>query len=119
MKLYSIATSLLLSISAVIADDKATPIFNGKDLAGWSVKSKEAEKAKAEGYWSVVDGAIQVETKGDTDHDYVWLSYDQELGDFELTLKTRTIRFTKGNSGIQVRSRYHAKRGGVRKLSRV
>jgi len=41
MKLYSIATSLLLSISAVVADDKATPIFNGKDLAGWSVKSNE------------------------------------------------------------------------------
>lgn len=99
-----ILLSLIGGLSVLSA--QAEVIFNGKDLTGWSVKSLEADKAKAESYWSVVDGAIQLDTKGDKKHNYVWLCYDQEIADFDLTLKVRSTRFTKGNSGIQIRSRY-------------
>ena len=114
MKIHTILSALLLSISTLAADEKPkpVPIFNGNDLTGWSVKSQEAEKAKAEGYWTIVDGVIQVDTKGDKKHGYVWLCYDQDLADFELTLKVRSPRFTKGNSGIQIRSRYLPKQDG-------
>ena len=106
MKLLAILSCYLVSIFSVNAAEKAVPIFNGRDLSGWVVKSQDAEKEKAVSYWSVVDGAIQLETKGDKEHGNVWLCYDEELVDFELTLKLRSIRFTKGNSGIQIRSRY-------------
>jgi len=97
-----------LTLLLAHSQEKGEPvsIFNGKDLTGWIVKAKEHEKEKAATYWSVVNGAIQVDTKGDTKHDYVWLCYDLEVADFDLTLKVRSTRFTKGNSGIQIRSRY-------------
>ncbi len=118
MKLLTFISLIVVPLSSLTAKEKLTPnssatkIFNGKDLTGWSVKCQDAEKEKAASYWSVVDGAIQLDTKGDRKHDYVWLRYDEELADFELTLKVRTTRHTKGNSGIQIRSRYYTDKKG-------
>ena len=68
-----------------------TSLFNGKDLTGWEGNEKA---------WTVVDGAIQ-STGGQTEKN--WLIWrDGELHDFELRLN---FKFTKGNSGVQVRSK--------------
>lgn len=72
-----------------------TSIFNGRDLTGWAGDKKA---------WAVVDGAIQC-TGGNTRKN--WLIWKGgELRDFELRLR---FKFTKGNSGVQVRSREIAK----------
>ena len=67
------------------------PIFNGKDLTGWEGEGKA---------WAVRDGAIQ-STGGQTKKNWlIWRG--GELRDFELRL---SFKFTKGNSGVQVRSK--------------
>ena len=66
-------------------------IFNGKDLTGWEGEDKA---------WVVRDGAIQ-STGGQTKKNWlIWRG--GELRDFELRL---SFKFTKGNSGVQVRSK--------------
>jgi len=87
-----------------------TPLFNGKDLDGWAVKCKPADKDK--GFWTVKDGAISCDSMDKGKHNYVWLMTEKEYGDFELKLKVRGhAAKSKGNSGVQVRSRYDEKAG--------
>ncbi|MDW7694602.1 family 16 glycoside hydrolase [Flammeovirgaceae bacterium SG7u.111] len=83
------------------------PLFNGKDLSGWEVKCTDADKGK--GYWRVENGTILCDTKGKKDHNYMWLYSDEEFSDFELRLKFQATRDHKGNSGVQVRSRFDEK----------
>ena len=67
-------------------------IFNGQDLDGWDGDPKA---------WSVRDGAIWGETAKDAGR--TWLVWrGGQPGDFELRLR---FRFTRGNSGVQVRSK--------------
>jgi len=90
------------------ADKPWTALFNGKDLEGWQVKCKPADKDKQ--FWKVKDGAIVCDSMGRSKHDYVWLMTKGEYGDFELTLKVRGhAAKSPGNSGVQVRSRYDDK----------
>lgn len=63
-------------------------IFNGRDLSGWDGKP---------GCWVVADGAIK--SVGTSKNWLIWRG--GEVADFELRLR---FRFTKGNSGVQVRS---------------
>lgn len=92
--------------------DKFTPnhgftkIFNGENLDGWHVAAPEAIKDKAKSFWSVDDGAILANSMGSKDHGYVWLMSDNEYDDFELRFKFKVSKDNKGNSGVQVRSRY-------------
>lgn len=79
-------------------------LFNGKDLQGWTVKCKPEDQSKK--YWTVKDGHIEVNSLGDSDHDYVWLMTDKEYKDFSLKLKFAAFRNSPGNSGVQIRSRY-------------
>jgi hypothetical protein len=79
-------------------------LFNGKNLAGWSVKCKSADEGK--NFWRADNGAILADTIGHQGHDYVWLATDREFGDFVLRLKFQAYRDSPGNSGIQFRSRY-------------
>ncbi|MBD1261530.1 DUF1080 domain-containing protein [Maribacter polysiphoniae] len=80
------------------------PLFNGRDLEGWEVKSVKEDQHY--NFWSVKDGAIVVNSMGVTDHDYNWLQTKKEYADFELKLKFQSYRESPGNSGIQIRSRY-------------
>lgn len=89
------------------AGDLWKSLFNGKDLTGWSVKCVPKDAGKE--YWTVDRGSILVDTRGDRDHDYVWLVSDGEYADFKLRLKFQIYRGTSGNSGVQVRSRYDDK----------
>jgi len=87
-----------------IAEDGWESLFNGKDLSGWEIKclSKDREKA----FWKANNGAIECNSLGMPEHDYVWLVTKKEYGNFELRLKFQIFRSSKGNSGVQFRSRY-------------
>ncbi|MBI1369457.1 MAG: DUF1080 domain-containing protein [Planctomycetes bacterium] len=95
--------------SAQAEDAKWTPLFNGRDLTGWTVKSVPKDKDK--GFWKVQDGLIVCDSIGHKDHDYFWLVSDGEYDNFELRLKVRSFRDSPGNSGVQVRSRYDDEAG--------
>ena len=103
--LRSLAFILLstLSLSAVADDSNKAPaesglkpIFNGKDLTGWSGDSR---------LWSVKDGVIHGETTGETKaNGNTFLIWDGKTKDFELRLSFRCN--ATNNSGIQYRSRH-------------
>ena len=69
-----------------------TPLFNGRDLAGW-----EGDET----IWSARDGMI-VGKSGKLDHN-VFLATQASYKDFALSLCFRVIG-GKGNSGVQLRS---------------
>ena len=95
----------LNSIEVFSAENNWKSLFNGKDLDGWVVQSTEKDKDKD--FWSVENGVIKHNTLGSTDHNHVWLiNKTKEFDDFELRLKFKSFKENKGNSGIQVRSRY-------------
>jgi len=73
-----------------------TPMFNGKDLAGW-----EGEP----GYWSVEDGAITGKTTAEKTLDHPTYLFWQggKPADFELRAEFRFVS-SWGNSGINFRS---------------
>ncbi len=81
-----------------------TPLFNGKDLSGWTVKCKAADKEKP--FWKVDQGTILADSLDYKGHDYVWLMSDKEYSQFVLRLKFQAYRDCKGNSGVQIMSRY-------------
>jgi hypothetical protein len=70
-------------------------IFNGKDLAGWKLRSE-----KGKGCWSVEDGAM-TNSKGCVD-----IITEQKFKDFKLSLEFKIIE--ESNSGVYLRGRYEA-----------
>jgi len=83
---------------------KVTPLFNGKDLTGWQIKCRSADRDKV--FWKVDAGTILCDSMGRKDHNYVWLLTNKEFRDFELRLKFQAYRDSPGNSGVQFRSRF-------------
>ncbi len=81
-------------------------LFDGKSLAGWTVKCVPADVGKT--FWSVRDGAIECDSLGRKEHHYVWLMHESEWSDFELELEFQAFRASPGNTGVQIRSRYDA-----------
>ena len=79
-------------------------LFNGQNLDGWSVKCTPRDQGT--NFWTVENGAIVCNSLGSVDHNYIWLVSDKEFDNFELGLKFQVSRRHKGNSGIQVRSRW-------------
>lgn len=104
---------LLLWIPAMApaAEPGFVPLFDGKTLHGWTIKSKPADKEKAAGFWSVDQGSILVDSTASQKHDYVLLVTDREYDNFVLRLRFQVGREVKGNSGIQIRSRYDEQDG--------
>ena len=92
------------AVEAAKKDAEWTSLFNGRDLAGWTVKCKPADAAKH--FWKVDGGTILADSIGAKGHDYVWLMTEKAYGDFALKLKFQAYRDSPGNSGVQVRSRY-------------
>ncbi len=87
----------VLLIATSFAEEGFTPIFDGKSLANW----REAPKGAASA-WTVKDGVIRGEGKEDR-LAYLVYSGDEALEDFELRFSYRMV--TKGNSGVEIRSR--------------
>lgn len=85
------------------------PLFDGKSLRGWEIKCKPADEALAKKFCTVDDGAILLDSSGSTKHDYVLLATKKEYDNFVLRLRFQTYRDVKGNSGVQIRSRYDQK----------
>lgn len=81
-------------------------LFDGRSLAGWTIKAVAEDRPRAVGFWKVEDGAIVADSIGQKGHDYVWLLTDKDYGDFVLRLKFQVARDVKGNTGVQIRSRY-------------
>ena len=70
------------------------PLFNGKDLKGWSGDPK---------FWSVKDGVIYGTTLEHKTQGNTFLVYQgEDVGDFHLTLEARCMG--KNNSGVMYRS---------------
>lgn len=95
------------SIEVFAAEHQWKSLFNGKDLSGWEVKCVEKDKGK--NYWLADNGTILCDTRGNSNHQYMWLQSTGEFSDFELRLKFQASRKTKGNAGVQIRSRYDEK----------
>jgi len=49
---------------------------------------------------------IECNSIGKSDHHYFWLMHKKEYADFNLRLQFQVFRSSKGNSGVQFRSRY-------------
>ena len=79
-------------------------LFNGENLDGWMLECTPEDAVKE--FWTVQDGMILVNSLGQKDHDYVWLTINKEYTDFILKLKFAAFEDSPGNSGVQVRSRY-------------
>ena len=84
--------------------DSWESLFNGKDLGGWEVKCISEDREKV--FWQVSNGAIECNSLERPEHNYVWLMTEEEYSNFELRLKFQVFRFSRGNSGVQFRSRY-------------
>ncbi len=92
MKKFSILSiSILLYCQGVIFA-QSEPIFNGKDLSGWTIYGTEL--------WYVEDGLLVCESGPDKEYGY--LGTEKEYGDFELTVEFK--QGADGNSGVFFRS---------------
>lgn len=95
----------------VITNGTWISLFNGKDLAGWTIECQPQDRDKQ--FWTVEQGTILCDSLGRKQHNYVWLYSEQEFGDFELRLKFQVYTNSPGNSGVQFRSRFdRAESGG-------
>jgi hypothetical protein len=95
---------IMLFCLGLNAQEGWKPLFNGNDLSEWQVCGFPNDIAKQ--YWKVENSIIVANTNGDTDHNYVWLATKKEYQDFELKLQFAAFKSSKGNSGVQIRSRY-------------
>jgi hypothetical protein len=84
------ALAAILVAGAFAQTGEWQSLFDGRTLEGWRVEAKPADRGKD--FWTVVDGAIQCDSLGRKDHDYVWLVSEREFGDFELRLKVRSFQ---------------------------
>ncbi len=103
--LIILANALLLSGATTTIhageSDGFKPIFNGKDLTGWSGDAR---------FWRVENGAIVAEsTKQNPCKSNTFLRWtDGEVDDFELKLEFKIEGTPAANSGIQFRSQVQA-----------
>ena len=99
MTMRGLALVLLLTTSAAAAD--FVPLFNGKDLTGWTAtlrppKDKPDAKPDPKDTWSVTDGVLVCTGKPNG-----YLATAKEYGDYTLTLKWRYPTDAKApNSGV-------------------
>jgi hypothetical protein len=83
--------SVVLSVT-MYSQKKAVPIFNGKDLTGWTIHGTEK--------WYVEKGELICESGPDKQYGY--LSTNKNYQDFELDVEFK--QEANGNSGIFIRS---------------
>jgi hypothetical protein len=88
----AIALSLLVALPLAAQEEEAgfTPLFDGKDLAGWEIMGTQ-------GAWSVQDGTIYCSGEG-----VGYLRSKEQYTDFELRLDYKIAPRT--NSGIFLRA---------------
>jgi len=113
-QLARMTCAILFLLGMAVADAAEPgfqPLFDGKTLDGWAIKCKPADRPAAAKFWRVDGGTILVDSMGHSKHDYVWLATEKEYDDFVLRLRFQVERNVKGNSGVQIRSRYDEQAG--------
>lgn len=88
-----LAALLLGVLSLSAAEPALVPIFNGRDLTGWS--SPDREK-----FWRVENGVLIGESTGDLKENYLWS--EKAYGDFVLEFEARWTG--EIDSGVEMRS---------------
>jgi hypothetical protein len=86
-------------------------LFDGKTLDGWTINCLPKDKERAAKAWTVDEGTILANSMGQRDHFYILLATNKEYDDFVLRLRFQVERNVRGNSGIQIRSRYNPETG--------
>jgi len=84
---------LVLTVSAWAAEPKLEPIFNGKDLTGWTSPQMES-------YWRVENGVLIGENDAALKGHYLWS--EKTYGDFVLEFDVRWMG--EIDSGVEIRS---------------
>ena len=112
MKTLAFASALLLTTLAFAADDETgfTPLFNGKDMAGWHVRKPDAHNA-----WKVEDGVLK-NVLGTGEHGVDLVT--------DTTFKDFTVRYEYqvpdgSNSGFYLRGRHEIQILGDYKSGKV
>ncbi|MBE7176881.1 MAG: DUF1080 domain-containing protein [Mucilaginibacter polytrichastri] len=91
MKKFALSLALFLGVAASLSA-QTKPIFNGKDLSGWTIHGTEK--------WYVDKGELVCESGPDKQYGY--LSTDKQYKNFVLTLDFK--QSADGNSGVFIRS---------------
>ena len=112
MKILAGSAALLLATIAFAADDETgfTPLFNGKDMAGWHVRKPDAHNA-----WKVEDGVLKNELK--TSEHGVDLVTDAKFKDFTVRYEYQVP--DGSNSGFYLRGRHEIQILGDYKSGKV
>ncbi len=112
MKILAGSAALLLATIAFAADDETgfTPLFNGKDMAGWHVRKPDAHNA-----WKVEDGVLKNELK--TGEHGVDLVTDATFKDFTVRYEYQVP--DGSNSGFYLRGRHEIQILGDYKSGKV
>lgn len=97
MKIAPLSLALIAAAclsTAVRAEEKFEPLFNGKDLSGW--------KAPADNVWYLVnDGILQIRSSPDQKGSVLWT--EKEYSNFVMELEFKFISGTI-DSGVHVRN---------------
>lgn len=100
-RLLPLLAAALFAAPALAADDKFTPLFNGKDTTGWTFflrppANTPDAKPDPKDTWSVKDGVLVCTGKPNG-----YVVTEKEYGDYVLRLKWRFPKESKGgNSGV-------------------
>lgn len=112
MKALAVSAAFLLATIAFAADDETgfTPLFNGKDMAGWHVRKPDAHNA-----WKVEDGVLK-NVLGTGEHGVDLVT--------DATFKDFTVRYEYqvpdgSNSGFYLRGRHEIQILGDYKSGKV
>jgi hypothetical protein len=89
---YSLLLLIACLSSAILCAQSFKPLFNGKDITGWTIHGTEK--------WYVDNGELICESGPDKEYGY--LSTDKAYKNFELTLEFK--QEANGNSGVFIRS---------------
>jgi hypothetical protein len=84
---------LVLLLCSFSSQSKKTPLFNGKDLTGWTIYGTEKWYVDKDGYLVCESGP---------DKQYGYLATDKFYKNFDLTLEF--LQESNGNSGVFFRS---------------
>lgn len=89
LRRFTAGLALVLTAVTAATVAEAKPLFNGKDLDGWTIQN--------DGQFSVADGILTV-NRGTG-----WLRSNEQFSDFVLTLEL-TFGEARANSGIFIRT---------------
>ena len=93
-----LVAALALAAASLPAQDAPppgfTPLFNGKDLAGWRIPAGD------NGHWKVVNGVIDYDAESEAADKDLWT--EKEYGDFTLRLDWRIKETPYTNPNVHI-----------------